>query len=181
MPVLIEAINVIVRLETIEEKYPGGFNAYFEDSPNATFCHDDYLTRVGFMVPVDVKAFCDNLKSLGFRFIEEKKSQEIVVVDQFSGPTRPCDWIEIVYARIMDLCDTCKFCRLKGDTSYTFAFPGTWTWEKSLSRSVCATPNKHFNKVMKFLRHDHERCLDVYLSLLTGKELYVGRAAPRLR
>ena len=34
MPVLIEAVNVIVRNETIAEKYPGGLGGYWMESPN---------------------------------------------------------------------------------------------------------------------------------------------------
>ena len=54
MPVLLEAISVIVRRETLERKYPGGVDGYARDCPNRTFCADEYLTRVGFTGPPDV-------------------------------------------------------------------------------------------------------------------------------
>ena len=37
MSVLVEAINVIVRKETLEHKYPGGLQAYEKDCPNKSF------------------------------------------------------------------------------------------------------------------------------------------------
>jgi hypothetical protein len=38
MAILIEAISIFVRVETIEQKYPGGLDFYAQDCPNATFC-----------------------------------------------------------------------------------------------------------------------------------------------
>ncbi len=54
MAVLIEGISVVVPVDVLEEKYPGGLDAYANDCPNQTFCCDGELTRVGFMTPVDV-------------------------------------------------------------------------------------------------------------------------------
>jgi hypothetical protein len=53
MAVLIESYSVVVRNATIADKYPGGMDAY----PNATFCLDDHLCRVGFMVAQDAEVF----------------------------------------------------------------------------------------------------------------------------
>src|SRR5262247_1626246 len=95
MSVLVEAINVIVRKETLERKYPGGLEAYEGNCPNKSFCADDYLTRVGFMHPTDVAEFIDRLVSLGFVFHDGEKFADVAVVDQRVGLTAPCHWLEV--------------------------------------------------------------------------------------
>jgi hypothetical protein len=61
MAVLIEAISVAIRQETLEAKYPGGIEGFVRDVPNQTFCADSYLARVGFMTPVDVEGYIRQL------------------------------------------------------------------------------------------------------------------------
>jgi hypothetical protein len=95
MSVLVEAINVIVRKETLEHKYPGGLQAYEGDCPTKSFCADDCLTRVGFVHPTDVREFIDRLVSLGFVFHDGNKFVDVAVVDQRVGLTAPCDWLEV--------------------------------------------------------------------------------------
>ena len=69
MAVLVEAISVVIRLETLAEKYTGGVDQYAQDCPNGTFCMDGNIVRVGFMSPDDVNAFIGNLERLGFRCV----------------------------------------------------------------------------------------------------------------
>jgi hypothetical protein len=57
MAVLIESDCVVVRNVTIADRYPGGMDAYRDDCPNATFCLDDHLCRVGFRVAQDAEVF----------------------------------------------------------------------------------------------------------------------------
>jgi hypothetical protein len=57
MSVLIECYNVVVRMEAIERRFPGGLWGYLTACPNQTFACDDHLTRVGFMTIDDVDTF----------------------------------------------------------------------------------------------------------------------------
>jgi hypothetical protein len=57
MAVLNEGYSVVVRNATIAAKYPGDMAAYQRECPNATFCADDHVSRVGFMVLQDAQAF----------------------------------------------------------------------------------------------------------------------------
>ena len=65
MPVLVEALSVIVRNRTIEEKYAGGMDAYRADCPNGSFCSDEYLSCVLFTIPFDVGQFVQPLMKKG--------------------------------------------------------------------------------------------------------------------
>ena len=51
--------------------------------------------------------------------------------------------------------------------------PDGWTYEDSLSANPVFVKNEEVEGKLKFLRH--EEGIDVYLDLLTGKEVYVGR------
>jgi hypothetical protein len=95
MSVLCEALSVLVRAATLDEKYPGGLEAYRAGVPNRTWCSDGKLTRVGFMRPEDVLTYLGVLRArsglvtdLNGRWID------VVVVDQFTGPTAPCNWVK---------------------------------------------------------------------------------------
>jgi len=82
MAVLVEAISVIVRMDTISSKYHGGWDAFIDDVPNGTLCFDGEIARVGFMAPTDVKAFRKDLERKGLQFLDNGKSIDIAVVDQ---------------------------------------------------------------------------------------------------
>lgn len=94
MAVLIEGISVIVRVTTVEASYPGGLAAYAADCPNATFCTDGVLTRVGFMSPADTGEFIARLEAAGLEFHDGTEFVDIAVVDQETGPTSACAWLE---------------------------------------------------------------------------------------
>jgi hypothetical protein len=96
MAVLIEAINVVVPNNLIAARYVGGISAYRTDVPNATFCTDGSLTRVGFMDPRDVGRFLELLIArMGVALPTDGEWVDLAVVDQFIGPTRPAPWIHV--------------------------------------------------------------------------------------
>jgi len=95
MSIQIECLNVVIQKKTIETKYPGGLSRYKADCPNQTFLEDEYLTRVGFMNPLDVSDFINRLLNLGFKFLDDQeRCVDMVVVDMMTGPTAECDWLE---------------------------------------------------------------------------------------
>ena len=128
MPVLIEAINVIVRNETIEEKYPGGMRSYWVDSPNESTCSDDYVTRVGFLELGTFREFTDRLMELGFRFVENDEMIDIAVFDQEEGMLRPCRWLHVG-----DHPDGFQYATLRGDLDDVIEKPVGWRFEGSIA------------------------------------------------
>ena len=65
MPVLIEAITVVLRRDAIDAKLTGGWNALRELIPNKTFCTDGTLARVAFLDPDAVRQFVEQLEAGG--------------------------------------------------------------------------------------------------------------------
>jgi len=145
MSVLVEAISVIVRVETLKTKYPGGPVRYWLDCPNQTFCTDRILTRVGFMAACDVKVWIDRLQELGFTAVDENNAfVDFAVIDQQDGPTRDCDWL---------LWGTHKagygLTWLKGSDPSECRFPRNWKLESSLSKSCKRTLEPDLERWMK--------------------------------
>ena len=69
MPVLIEAISVVVKKRAIEERFPGGVPGIVSQVPNQTYCDDGNLVRVGFMSPPDVQDFVGHLEACGLVYL----------------------------------------------------------------------------------------------------------------
>lgn len=170
--VLIEAISIIVRRVDVDARYAGGWGAFERDVPNRTLRTDGELACVDFMSPVDLEAYVGMLQQRGLRFQHDGKSMDIAVVDQYTGPTAPCDWLDL---RRLDLGPgVVAAAALKHSRLTNLATPEGWSLEQSLSQGSLYVPADHVDKGMKFLRH--ENGLDVYRSKLTGGDVYMGRA-----
>jgi hypothetical protein len=175
MAVLVEAISVVVRIPAIQEKYPGGWGAFKKHSPNNTLCADPHLARLGFMIPTDVESFVKELENEGLVFVEGEKTIDIVIVDQYTGFTKSCDWAEFGSVDVEG--NAVKACRAVEDKSGQLMLPDGWKFDGSISQTSGFAPTEHVDKSLKFLRHENGS--DVYLNNLTGKEVYVGRTGER--
>jgi hypothetical protein len=173
MPVLVEAISVIIRIQAIRDKYPGGWDSFVRSVPNATLCYDDELARVGFMSPNDCESYVENLELGGHLvYVKDGKCEDIAVADQQQGCYKACDWAEFRQVEL-EPGETVFAARLKGCSSQRLYFPADWEYEKSLSRKFTFVPVRKMDQSMRFVRH--EANCDVYLDLSTGKETLVGR------
>ncbi len=155
MAVLCEGISVIVRRDSIEQYFKGGWAGFLKKIPNRTMCTDEQLVRVGFLSPSDVESYIHELESLGLQFQakkspfgmlgESRSTEDIAVVDQERGLTRPCNWLETARIDANDQGGKMLICWLfegkrpgafgihvKG-TSMNVHLPEGWTFEKSLS------------------------------------------------
>jgi hypothetical protein len=172
MPVLVEAISAIIRVQAIHERYGGGWASFALRVPNQTLCSDNELARIGFMSPDDCKAFVDHLDCVGIAFLRNGQAQDVTVADQLRGFTVPCEWAD--FERIeLNPGQAVSAAQLKGTTSRQVFCPEGWNYEGSLSQQFGFVPRGQEQKSLRFLRHDEG--LDVYLNILTGNEVYIGR------
>lgn len=180
MAVLIEGLSVVIRVDAIKAHYPGGWEAFAANAPNATFCWDGELARVGFMAPWDTKTYVESLESLGLIYLEDGTARDMVVVDQLQGPAARCEMIECGYLYLEDDPERRVLtARLKGSQQELVYTPDDWTFETSLTRSFGYVPEEHLDKSLTFLRH--ENGLDVYRNEATGTEVFVGRTGKAVR
>ncbi len=180
MAVLVEAISVIIKRSAIDEKWPGGWEAFVRDVPNRTLCFDSFLARVGFMKPVDVKSYVKMLENKGFLNTNVGSVNDLVVANQLHGLSVDCDWVKL-YDADFDGPDqrvaVCIHADDKEDDPFSIFTPGWWKYEGSLSQTFIVAPTGHVDKSLKFLRH--ENGVDVYFNELIGKEVFMGRVGKK--
>jgi hypothetical protein len=178
MAVLIEALSVVIRLETVADKYPGGVEQYIEDCPNHSLCLDDDLVRVGFMTGCDALDFIRSLERLGFKHIGDyDEFDELAVVDQHDGIVRPCDWLEYANVVIFKGDLRISVCKITGSAIDSIAFPAGWVYENSLSKKTIALDPAEFDGRMTFLRREGN--VYFYHDKVTGMETFVKRTIIR--
>lgn len=94
MAIGIRFINLIIPIENIEKKYPGGFKQYKRDNENR-FVHDNYLVMKGAMSPWDMESHAKECEEFGLVGVVQKDGfeqwQDFCVVE--GEPTFPCDWL----------------------------------------------------------------------------------------
>jgi tetratricopeptide (TPR) repeat protein len=170
MAVLIEALSVVVRRDAIVRSYTGGWDQFVIDVPNMTLCADDYLARVGFMIPADAKAFMARLENLGLVYCQGGKAADFVCVDQKRGPTIEVDWLNLGGVEIQTGKIKLGWFHLE-EPDGRVALPADPNW--TAAETVEEILPEEMDDRMKFLRRENN--MDVYLNLRTGKETYVGR------
>jgi hypothetical protein len=175
MSVLVEGISVICRMDSVHEKFRGGWSAFEALVPNQTLCCDREVVRVGFMTPADVEAFVGRLTEGGLEWLRDGECVDIATADQLVGPLNKCSWLEFGRAS----CDgdpehRVAICRLAGSKGSRLYLPDGWKYERSLSRREQFVSNEELETSVRLLRR--EGSVDVYEDLRSGKEVYVGRA-----
>ena len=130
MAVLIEAISVVIRADVLQERYPGGWDAFARAAPKQTLCADGELVRIGFMSPSDVEIYVTSLREHDILYQEQGKARDLVVVDQMRGPLVACDWIEFGRLNLdNDPAKPVAACRKTGSLSKQVVTPEAWTFE----------------------------------------------------
>ena len=175
MAVLVEGISVIIRADALIERYPGSWEAFQANPPNATLCADGELIRVGFMTPDDARAFVEELAQYGIEYLRDGKAVDLVVADQQRGFAAPCEWAECGHFNWENDPDRKVAASwMAASQSGEVLTPDGWTYENSLTAQFSFIPN---NLEPEFRDHlGHEDGVDVYRDLETGKPVFVGRS-----
>ncbi|MBT3347400.1 MAG: hypothetical protein HN398_03025 [Thiotrichales bacterium] len=175
--VLIEAISVVIRVDSLLKVWKDDWDAFNKIVPNRTLCSDGELVRVGFMTPDDVQKFVERyLVPHGLVYLHNDQAVDIVIVDQNEGVMKECDWVEFSYIDVdidSEEEQPVAGCRLVGGKESKLVTPSGWEYEKSLSYSNMFLPADKISKNLKFVRTEDGE--DVYLNLKTGQEIYTGR------
>lgn len=184
MAVLVEGISVIARRDAINTKFVGGWKEFLNCIPNATLCADENLARVGFMTPQDVETFVRRLERGGLTFLNKGRAIDIAVVEQMRGPTTSVEWLEFARISLEGTENKVAACWLFEEPrcgagiavpaeGIKIALPDDWSYEKSLSATLKEYSFEEMREKLKFLRREGN--IEIYLDLLTGKEVSVGR------
>ncbi len=96
MAVLVEGTSVIVRRDSIDTKFKGGWEAFLDVLPSTPFCHDHEIVCVHFMALGDSAAFIEVLEMGGLMYVDDGRSVDTAVVDQVLGQRIAADWLQFV-------------------------------------------------------------------------------------
>ncbi|HSL90376.1 MAG TPA: hypothetical protein VK870_13815 [Ignavibacteriaceae bacterium] len=174
MAILIEGISVVIRAKALSKKYPGGWEKFKENVPNQTLCADGELVRVGFMAPTDSEDYIHSLEAIGLVYLKKDVPQDIIVIDQQSGPTKNCSWIEFGKIELDNNPEKqISASWLKGSEIEEVVMPENWKYEDSLSAKYTFIRAEDINGRM--IRFKKEDGIETYYDLKTGKTSYVGR------
>lgn len=121
MSVLAEALSVVARVEALQARYPGGLAGYARDCPNASFCSDGHLARIGFLSPHDVDFLLNLLEAHGVVHLAGGIARDAVVVDQHEGALSPCLWLDFGTDA-----DGIACCRAADEPDVPLAVPAGW-------------------------------------------------------
>jgi hypothetical protein len=123
MPIALEFINILVRKDAIDAKYPGGWNAFLESTLHnpAIGWYDNYIYRTGTMSGHDAEDLVEKFEKAGFTTYRKRADGldewvDLCVWDSFFGPTAECNWIDFSYHR-----EHSRIVRFQGDRSTKIA------------------------------------------------------------
>jgi hypothetical protein len=173
LPVLLEGISVVVRLEAIQERYAGFWPRFVAEVPNRTICTDGEIASVGFMDTRDAVAFVKALAERGLVPERDGLAIDCATVEQESGPDLPCPWLEIARAEFEG--ETVVVGRLVSGKSTRTVARENWSPQRSLSRTGGKMLTSEFLKHFEFVRH--EGPVDAFRNRATGQIVYVGRTS----
>lgn len=184
MAVLVEGLSVIIRKDAIKRSFRGGWRAFKRTIPNQTFCADEGLVCVGFMTPYDVQTYIDIMRNHGLRFLDQGSPVDIAVVDQLTGPTTKCDWLEFWRFPVDGSEGRVSACWLFEGPRLGYGLhlkslqvkievPRGWEYGKSLSRDHIFVPFGEETKQTTYI--ETKDGLDAFFHSATGKIRYVGR------
>lgn len=163
MAIPINAYSVIVRHSTLAEKYPRGEPEYAQHCPNASYCSDGKLTRIGFMVMHDAEVFVAKLAGHGLIPFHDQQCRDVAICSQHQGLMFPCDWLELGEQEGKTIA------WLAGQPPGPLSSPANI---ESMGNLNFFTP-EDIKERMEFVRQDGH--VDVYRDKQTGVLYYAGR------
>jgi hypothetical protein len=161
MAVFCEFISLIIRRDSIDKYFPGGWNRFVLESPSM-MATDEEIVSVSFMSLLDSSAYLDFLKGEGLQFRQsgDREIDDISELDRFMGHREERRWLEFG-DRVFN--EGSYFCSWKkGSLLNTIALP---TFAIPVLRNL--TP-EGFKERFSFVRS--ENSLDIYLDTK-----YMGR------
>jgi hypothetical protein len=163
--------SVVARNSTITERFPGGMDGDADARPNASFCTDGNVARVGFMAFDDANAHVEWLRSFGFVISPETSDSEIAIVREDKGHLLPCNWLQLGSV------DGRPIAWLSGTEPGLAVIPRA-EFERASTTSPLS-PEELRQRYDLVSRDD--RGLETYQDKATGERIYIGRVTARER
>ena len=175
MTILIEAINVVIKLESLNKIFGDNYDEFYGLIPNQSSYQDKKLLRVGFMVEDDLHNFISSLEKKGLKLFDKNGSfDDFAYVYQAHDLTNKCDWLEIFNIEVEDkILEVCAFKDSSGkifleEDKNSFVCSEGWTLDEAIQF--------HKNGPGKYLRTEisGDGAIDIYIDK-NGQIQNIGR------
>ena len=164
MSVFCEFISVIIRRDSIDKYFQGGWLRFVIDAQRGPMCCDGEIVNVGFMNPNDVQKYLDYLVNKGLQYEQSSNDpsliriiDDIIVLDRINGYHEKANWLEYGNRKFDGEEYFC--CWMKRSAVDTLAFPFIFregNFIRKMSSSIKPSEFKRF----KFVRTEND--LDIY-------------------
>ncbi len=131
MSVLIEAVSVVVKRDSIRTKFSGGWSSFQSIVfSQYSMCADSNLATVSFLAARDAHSYMGFLEEMDFIYL-----QDFAIADQTQGLKDICDWCYIADFKINNNpAMTVTGCKAEGGKEEKLYVPPGWKYEGSLSQ-----------------------------------------------
>ena len=130
MGLLIEAYVVVVKNDSIQNKYPGEFDSFAEIIITGVFYSDGQMAGFGYMDRGDGKTFVKKLREEGLM------EDDFAYVAQTEGEIYPAEWLRLKMLRLPEVNGEVLIAHLAEDDSNTFVANEGWQYKGSLSEDT---------------------------------------------
>ena len=173
MAVFCDFISIIIRRDSIDKYFPGGWTRFVLELPNYSMATDGEVVRVGFMNPTDTLIYLDFLKGEGLQYRQSstREIDDIADLDRFNGHYEKRQWLDFGDREFKGQSYFC--CWKKNSSIDTLAFSSSRNEGGPVPPVMRHLPPEVFNRRLKFLRV--ENGLDIYLDTKygNGREFYL--------
>ena len=131
MSVIVEAVSVVVKRNSIQTKFPGGWSSFRSIVfSQYSMCADSSLASVSFLAAKDAHSYTKFLEEVGFVYL-----QDFAIADQTQGLKDSCDWCYITNFEIDNNPATAVTgCKLEGCSEKKLYVPPDWEFKGSISQ-----------------------------------------------
>ena len=178
MTILIEAINVVIKKDSLRKVFGDNYDEFQGLIPNQSSYEDEKLGRVGFMDEYGVNEFISTLGNKGLRLLDKNGNfDDFAIVCQGQDLKYKCDWLEIFNLEVEDkILEVCAFKDSSGKIflekdKNSFICGDGW----SLDAAIQFHQNKdEAGKYLKTKLNEEGGVIDIYIDK-EGQLNYVGR------
>ena len=95
MSLTCEALSLVIRNDSINTKYKGGYRIFLQEIANSPHESDGQITKLDFLYDPELKSKIYLLQKRGLIHLNEKsgKAVDMTIVSGFWGLRDKCDWL----------------------------------------------------------------------------------------
>ena len=178
MTILIEAINVVIKKDSLIRVFGDNYDEFQGLIPNQSSYEDEKLGRVGFMDDYGVNQFISSLENKGLRFLDENGNfDDFAIVCQGQNLKYNCDWLEIFNIKVKNkILEVCAFKDSSGKI-FLEKDEGSFVCGEGWTLDAAIVFHQDKDVEVKYLRSeltDDGGVLDLYIDK-SGQINYIGR------